>query len=235
MELFLELAVLTILNVHTVDWLTQFTSVIISNIVSVSLLTILCGSLVFYMARFMCYPKQLRIKEFGLKFLPLLDGTKWNHKEPNWNLIFVPVIFFTKRLLIACTIISAKDYLWVQITSLHLMNLISAIYTLQCSPLATKKSHAFEVFNDCTLLVLTYCLLCFTDFIPEEDTRHKLGYVFITVSLGNIALHLVFILLETFLLAKLRCKRRINLMRAGSKVHRDRSANKKEDKQKRAA
>ena len=57
MELFLELAVLTVLNVNTVDWLTQFKSVIISNIVSVSLLTILCGSLAFYMARFMCYPR----------------------------------------------------------------------------------------------------------------------------------------------------------------------------------
>ena len=60
-----------------------------------------------------------------------------------------------------------------------------------------------------------------------------LGYGFITVSLGNIALHLVFILLETFFLAKLRCKRRINLMKAAGKVHNDNSANKKEAKQKR--
>ena len=60
-----------------------------------------------------------------------------------------------------------------------------------------------------------------------------LGYGFITVSLGNIALHLVFMLLETFFLAKLRCKRRINLMKAKGKVRNDNSLNRKEGKQKR--
>ena len=60
-----------------------------------------------------------------------------------------------------------------------------------------------------------------------------LGYGFITVSLGNIALHLVFIVLETFFLAKLRCKRRINLMKAEGKVRNDNSPNKKEGKHKR--
>ena len=48
MELFFDLTLLSILNLHTVDWETQFTGVQISNILSVIILSLVCGLLVFY-------------------------------------------------------------------------------------------------------------------------------------------------------------------------------------------
>ena len=48
MELFFDLTLLSILNLHTVDWATQFTSVKVSNVVAVTSLALICGVLTSY-------------------------------------------------------------------------------------------------------------------------------------------------------------------------------------------
>ena len=48
MELFFDVTFLSILNLHTVDWTTQFTSVMASNIVALMSLILVCGVLTLY-------------------------------------------------------------------------------------------------------------------------------------------------------------------------------------------
>ena len=48
MELFFDLSFLSILNLHTVDWATQFSSVMVSNVVALLTLTLVCGILTHY-------------------------------------------------------------------------------------------------------------------------------------------------------------------------------------------
>ena len=48
MELFFDVTFLSILNLHTVDWSTQFKSVMASNVVALMSLTIVCGVLTLY-------------------------------------------------------------------------------------------------------------------------------------------------------------------------------------------
>ena len=74
-------------------------------------------------------------------------------------------------------------------------------------PLETNKANYLECFNDCTLIVLTYSMWCFTDMVPEADTRYNVGYGFIVVSLANIAVHLLNMLIETIYRARLSYKR----------------------------
>ena len=65
-------------------------------------------------------------------------------------------------------------------------------------PMESRVANLFEFFNDCTLLLLTYHLWCFTDIVGEPETRYQLGYIFIGVSLGNICVHFVAMVIVTF-------------------------------------
>ena len=103
----------------------------------------------------------------------------------------VPVIFFAKRLLLASILIVANDFLWVQLAILNFMALCSLILTLSYNLMESKKANVLEAFNDCTLLVLTYHLWCYTEFVGEVETRYELGYSYIGFFFGNIIVHSV--------------------------------------------
>ena len=75
-------------------------------------------------------------------------------------------------------------------------------------PLESRQANLFEFFNDCTLLVLTYHLWCFTDIVGEAETRYLLGFCFIGASLGNIVVHLSFMIAYTIGQTRLFFKKR---------------------------
>ena len=66
------------------------------------------------------------------------------------------------------------------------------IFTLHYRPMNSPKDNIFETFNESTLLVITYHLWSFTQMVQEAETRYELGYAFIGVTLGHVAVHFVF-------------------------------------------
>ena len=115
MEMFFDVTFLSILNIHTMDWSTQFVSEQASNIVSVLFLTLSCAILMHYIIGYFRLPKMIRYKLFAEKFTPILEGSdfKGPARMRKWYLILVPVFFFLKRLLFVSILITANDYLWV--------------------------------------------------------------------------------------------------------------------------
>jgi hypothetical protein len=81
------------------------------------------------------------------------------------------------------------------------------IYLQLCKPLESRFAHGIELMNECTAIFLTYGLLCFTDFVPSEETRSEIGYYYISVSSANISIHLIVLLGETMHRVKLVCKK----------------------------
>ena len=142
-----------------------------------------------------------------------MEGTKFRqheHKSAGVSrvyLIFLPILFFTKRLVFISFLIVANDYLWFQIATLNFLALLSIIYMLWFKPMESLQANLIEVFNDYTLLVLTYFLWCFTDIVGEAETRYELGYIFIAVVLGNVACHLLLMVKSSLIDFKIRCQR----------------------------
>ena len=125
----------------------------------------------------------------------------------------VPVLFIAKRLAFVSVLIVANEFLWVQVALMNFTALASVSFTLWYMPMETKQANLFDAFNDCTLLLLTYLLWCFSDIVGEAETRYDLGYWFIGINFGNIAVHIIFMIAATILSAKLfvkRCKNRRN-------------------------
>lgn len=71
------------------------------------------------------------------------------------------------------------------------------------SPLANK----MEVMNECTIIILLYGLMCFTDFVPSPETRSGIGLVYIGVTITFIGVHVIKLLLQTCFRLKLGWKR----------------------------
>ena len=64
------------------------------------------------------------------------------------------------------------------------------------------------VMNECTVLLLSYGMMCFTEFVPEPETRRKLiGPFYIIVVLANILIHLIFLVLDFGSKSKQKWKR----------------------------
>ena len=42
----------------------------------------------------------------------------------------------------------------------------------QIEPMLNQSDNRVEIYNSFSILLLTYCLLCFTQFIPDAATRY---------------------------------------------------------------
>jgi hypothetical protein len=56
-----------------------------------------------------------------------------------------------------------------------------------------------EIMNEETVLILTYLLMCFTDFVPDPETRSDVGRVYMLVAITNIGVHLIFLAMGTLI------------------------------------
>ena len=61
-----------------------------------------------------------------------------------------------------------------------------------------------------TVLVLTYFLFCFTNFVPEPETRNELGSFYNYVTFSNIGVHVSIMARGSYLAARLSCKKKLH-------------------------
>mmetsp|Transcript_15593 Transcript_15593/g.18532 ORF Transcript_15593/g.18532 Transcript_15593/m.18532 type:complete len:82 (-) Transcript_15593:422-667(-) len=48
-------------------------------------------------------------------------------------------------------------------------------------PLEDAYSNYMETFNECTMLVLLYIMMLFSDFVPDAEMRSVMGIVYIAI------------------------------------------------------
>ena len=208
MELFFDLALFSVLNLHTVEWDTPYPSVQASNALSVIVITSVCSILMNYIVGYFRRPRETRTQKFGADFSPLLNRTEYSQPTPKWYLILLPALFFAKRLLFVSLVVTANDHLWVQLHMLNIITVWSIMFMLNF-PLDSLKANLLEIFNDATLLFLVYLLWSFTDMVGEPESRHELGFFFIGVIVFNISVQLALMLIQSIVDIRLKCKRYI--------------------------
>ena len=68
---------------------------------------------------------------------------------------------------------------------------------LGIKPLADPRSNKIEVFNEITVLSLTYMLVFFTDIVGEAQFRSDLGILYLCIAFSNIAVHIFLLTFES--------------------------------------
>ena len=115
LEIFFDLALLTILDAHTMQWDARFPSITASNCLSI-LFIALVGSLpvyllFFYSIKHASWPDP----SFQEKVGTLLAGTNFKAQSRCLTLI-IPMVFFMRRLVFVLTVIYMDDLIWGQLT-----------------------------------------------------------------------------------------------------------------------
>jgi hypothetical protein len=57
------------------------------------------------------------------------------------------------------------------------------------SPLAEKFDNKIELYDSLTILLLSYCLFLFTDFVPDAFIRYQVGFFMIFLTAQNILIN----------------------------------------------
>ena len=83
------------------------------------------------------------------------------------------------------------------------------IYLYHVKPLESPFAIKMEVFNECTLVCLSYGLMLFTDFVPDPEVRYTIGWYYMTGSLGNIAVHLCFLIHASYKLIRRKVRKKL--------------------------
>ena len=79
------------------------------------------------------------------------------------------------------------------------------IYLVYFFPLKERKMVKLETFNEITTVVLMYHLMCFSNFVPEAETRNQIGFSFIGIASMNILVHFYLLARENVVKLKEFC------------------------------
>lgn len=66
-------------------------------------------------------------------------------------------------------------------------------YLLKVRPFAENFNNHLETFNEICILIGTYHLLAFTDFVDDSQLKYKMGWSLIIISLLNIVVNVTII------------------------------------------
>ena len=129
--------------------------------------------LIFYSANTERWRELAFVKKWGT----VLDQTDTNPDpvKKGYNLkwaLFFPLMMLGRRIVFVITVIATPHFLLLQLALQFACAVASIIYLLQLWPLQTAGKTKLELFNECITLILLYHLMCFSDFVPEPETRY---------------------------------------------------------------
>lgn len=192
---FLDLYVSSLLNVVAADFDSPVNTLVgVSNVVSLGVF-VLCNLLVLLLAcvYFFKFDKIDKHSNFGA----LLDRTKLDEKHKSkWNLL-LPALLFGRRMSFALSVLLIRESLWAQIGIMFLFSTAMVIYIFSARPFESPFAAKIEIFNECTLLVLSYGLMLFTNFVVEPEVRYRIGWYYLSVCICLIAFHLAYLICAT--------------------------------------
>ena len=99
------------------------------------------------------------------------------------------IFFFFRRILLGLTIVY-QIYLFLQVYSMSIQFTIMILF-LGYKPLAERNK--FEFFNEITIMLVTYHLLCFSEAAYDKNFQKNLGYSLIVTEVLLIVASLLLI------------------------------------------
>jgi len=76
-------------------------------------------------------------------------------------------------------------------------------------PFSDRVTNYLEMFNECTVLLMSYHLLFFTDFVVDPETKFKYGWSACGTTLFNVLVNLIVIIVSSVKDIIRGCKRKI--------------------------
>ena len=102
-------------------------------------------------------------------------------------------VFMLRRIQIAVVVVFMHDN-WLAKSFIMMSNtLVMLMIIVHYKAHATGLDRWLEVFNELSLLVLTYFLFIFTEWVQEEDVHSNLGWVFTGIFVFNAFVNIILV------------------------------------------
>ena len=92
------------------------------------------------------------------------------------NVLLQPFYFLLRRLLMAIVAVVFRNFLWMQIF-LTAMTIVAAVILIgEADFFETSFKKKMEFANEVLVMFMLYSMISFSPFVPDIDTRFKMGY-----------------------------------------------------------
>jgi len=112
-------------------------------------------------------------------------------------------LFVFRRLLYSINIVFLNGSTVAQLFMQFFCCLLMLIFFVHVTPLNQPLLNRMEIFNECCLLVSSYFLFLFTDFVPDVKTRYMIGWGFVGLQIFNIGVNWLCMIYKVFEALKL--------------------------------
>ena len=109
------------------------------------------------------FSKLLRDPKWEVRFGSLYVNIKIENKYAYLHTFF----FLVRRTLLAGSIVFAPDLPFLQVYLNIGISLFLLMYLIQCKPLMSRKSIYFEVYNELTVLMLSYLQIPLVELVTD--------------------------------------------------------------------
>ena len=194
LEGYLDFTICTFINVSIMKF--GQTSEIVNAVVSLFLL-IVCLILPIFVLLFLSFQRAKLAEEFfEQRFGSLYEGIHHRKKI----VLFYTFCFLIRRLVFSASCVFITDFATIQLQLYCLCSLFNIIILGYVRPF-TAMNH-LELYNECTILVISYHLFTFTDFVDNESDRDGIGYSLVAITCLNIFVNFIIMLYQSFFLLK---------------------------------
>ena len=197
-ECYFEMVMLALLNFKIAVWDSPFPSVKASNAIACILLLTAITVPLFLLCFYLRRKDNWSDERFQETHGTLFEGLKIESKVVSKKMIVLYIMsFFLRRVAFVMTVIFMQDYIWFALCVQMYFTFGLLVLLFTWKPLEDKREFRVEVFNELTILLLSYTLISFTNFIHDAEFKNTVGYAYITVSFANIGTHLSLLLYDS--------------------------------------
>lgn len=119
-----------------------------------------------------------------------------NLKVQKSSAYFMTTLFCFKRIVIALSTVFLTEHVIVSIYVYCFSSLFQLGFNVYEQPMSSRMMNAMENLNEIAIYITSLFMFIFTDWIPEIETRYFLGYVYLPIVLGIVAINLGCIVYE---------------------------------------
>jgi hypothetical protein len=126
-------------------------------------------------------------KDYIARFGSLFDGLKT--KRPIH--LLCTFFFVTRRLALVFIAIILENYPSAQVMSFILLSELSIMYLIYFKPYEDPFTNNNEIFNEACVLLSSYQLFVFTDYVSDANIKKYTGYLMIGTILLNFGTNIL--------------------------------------------
>lgn len=118
------------------------------------------------------------------------------------------MVFLYRRLVFAFLLAFCRVSVVLQVYLSICCSLALLIYLVKWMPMDEKRQNILAIFNECVLLVCSYMLLLYTEYVPSPEMRYYFGDYLLYLLYANFGLNIAVLAYEIMCIVRMHCKRK---------------------------